>query len=337
MRFDANRDVNGDANGDAKREHVGDQAEGLRQLRRPETVANVSDSSSLNVSASVSANVAVSDSARVLNWPRIVLISEYPSTDAGARFAYHLALALTRTTRRAATGHAVAGDAAGQSLLIDLAPAASRLPQVLADRLPADRYPPLWSELAAGRTLAPLKIGGEAPLAVAAEYNLVPAVLDQLPRLYEQLVRQLSRSGERLGWIVMLALEHVVPLDRPCWQAADDIVLLGGAGESGCQRQAAALRSRLSELDPERSLWTLPKRRATWFGRRSNSSLGSAWLQTGLAPQSLPAVSWPHDSADGRLIPGSRADHALERSALCIANHLRARSLNKPAPTAKSA
>lgn len=288
----------------AMHEHVGDQAERLRQLRRPESVSAA----------------PASGWQRVLTWPRIVLISEFPGTDVGARFAYHLAGALQQQSRLRST------EAGQQSLLLDLAPAASRLPHVLADRLPADRYPPLWSELAAGRSLATLNIGGEAPLAVAAEYKLVPAVLDQLPRLYEQLVRQLSRGGERFGWIVILALDHIVPLDRACWQAADDIVLLDGAGASGCQRQAAALRSRLSELEPERSLWTLPKRRVSWFGRRTETSLSSRWLEAGLAPKSLPAVSWPYQRADGNLTPGSRADHLLYRSAHCVAQHLRTRS-----------
>src|SRR5688572_6446297 len=96
------------------REHVEDQAEGLRQLRRPDALV---------------CEALTSRSTRVLKWPRIVLISEMPSSDLGARFAFHLACTLGR----------LEGNACGPSLLLDLSPAASRLPQVLADRLPADR------------------------------------------------------------------------------------------------------------------------------------------------------------------------------------------------------
>lgn len=296
-------------------QHVGDQAEGLRQLRKPETPTIVPSSSS----------------SRVLDWPRIVLISEFPGTDAGARFAYHLASTLGHPANQQP------GEPRQQSLLVDLAPAASRLPQVLADRLPADRYPPLWSELASGRTLATLSIGGETPLAVAAEDKLVPAVLDQLPRLYEQLVRQLSRGGQRFGWIVMLALDHIVPLDRACWQAADDIVLLGGTGVTDCQRQAVALRTRLSEVEPDRSLWTLPTRRGGWLSRRTSPSLSASWLEAGLAPKLLPSVTWPHEASDAGLAHGSRGDQSLRRSAVRIADHLRARSHCPALPLGKSA
>lgn len=298
------------------RQQAGDQAEGLRQLLKPET----------------GAIAPASGSVRVLDWPRIVLISEYPGTDVGARFAYHLASTLGGCFDRQPSEPRL------PSLLLDLAPAASRLPHVLADRLPADRYPPLWSELAAGRSLATLGIGGVAPLAVAAEYKLVPAVLDQLPRLYEQLVRQLSRSSTRFGWVVLLALDHIVPLDRACWQAADDIVLLGGVGAQGCHRQAAALRSRLSELEPGRSLWTLPKRRRTgWFRRPAASSLSAPWLETGLALKLLPAVSWPHEVADGQPSLAARADHLLHRSALRVAERLRSSSTSHATAVAKSA
>jgi hypothetical protein len=300
------------------REQANDQAEGLRQLRR-----------------SGSASGAC---GHLVPWPRLVLISEFPGTDMGARFAFHLAHALG--------SHAADGTAA-RTLLVDLAPAASRAPHVLADLIPADRYPPLWSELAAGRSLSTIDLGDQMPVAVAAESQMTPASIDQLPRLYEQFVRQLSRHV-RWQWIVLLALDNIVPLDRPCWQAADDIVLLGNPEASGCQRQAAAVRSRLAEADPQRRLWSLPTHSASPYSRwrfawrpswrsgwrpslemRSDGTeVARRWLDAGLAPRLLPASHWPRAAADGQLRQGTRADLRLVQSARQVASALHAATLD---------
>lgn len=284
------------------RERANDQAEGLRQLRRSDTAPAVL--------------------GRVMPWPRLVLISEFPGSDLGARFAFHLAHALSRSG---------SDQSAQRSLLVDLAPAASRLPHVLTDWIPSNRYPPMWSEVAAGRSLSAFDLGERLPLAVAAESQMMPAAIDQLPRLYEQFVRQLSRHS-RWQWVVLLALDHIVPLDRPCWQAADDILLLGGSELSGTQRQAAAMRSRLADVDPNRRLWTLPGRSASWRSRwmvRNNEAVTTRrWLEAGVATQLLPAVRWPHvrggdSGGGGRLRAGARADRRLAHSAAEVAGALR--------------
>lgn len=204
-----------------------DQAEGLRQLRRSE-----------NVFPANSAGAAGAEAAGGV-WPRMVVVSELPGSDAGARFAFHLARALGQ--RASQPGSA---DAARRSLLVDLAPAASRLPQAMSDCIPIDRYRPMWAELSAGRCLPIYDFGSRMPLAVAAQSALTPPALDQLPRLYEQLLRGLQRQGS-WGWIVLLAVDHVLPIDRACWQAADDIVLVGRADMASDRSHAAALRSRL--------------------------------------------------------------------------------------------
>lgn len=284
---------------DAIKERLGDQAEGLRQLRRIDQSTNV----------------------RVLEWPRVVLISEFPGTDIGARFAFHLACALGR--------NAVGTPSACQtSLLVDLAPAASRLPHILTDYVPANRYPKMWAELAAGRALSPIDLG-ELPLSVAAESQSSTPAMDQLPRLYEQLVRQLGRGTQRWRWIVLIALDQILPLDRACWQAADDIVLLGNRELTGCHRQAAALRSRVLESDPQRTIWTVPKRATNWIQWGSEGLSSSQWIDAGIAPKQLPPVRWPSRANTQNLSGQSRVDRGLQRSAIRVAEALREAASHK--------
>lgn len=282
-----------------------DQAEGLRQLRRVDG--------------------SHGPSVRVLNWPRVVMISECPGGDVGARFAFHLACALGREP----TGHGVAAPST-HNLLVDLAPAASRMPGVLADLVPAKAYHPLWSALAAGKPLAPAELGTRYKVSVAAESHSVPCPIDQLPRVYEQLVRAISRHSAEYRWIVMLGLDSIVPLDKACWQAADDIVLVDNHELSGCQRQAAAMRSRIDDSDPQRTIWTLPKRARwtdrfspAWLGARRSDTASTRWLEAGIACKTLPVVGWPERCHAMTLREGSRADGALKRSAMRVAQTLR--------------
>lgn len=282
-----------------------DQAEGLRQMRRIDQPHG--------------------PSVRVLNWPRVVMISECASSDVGARFAFHLTCALGREPQN----HSAAVPST-HNLLVDLAPAASRLPGVLADLVPAKAYHPLWSGLAAGKALAPAELGTRYQVSVAAESQPVPCPIDQLPRVYEQLVRAISRHSNEYRWIVMLGLDGIVPLDRACWQAADDIVLVDNHDLSGCQRQAAAMRSRIDDSDPQRTIWTLPKRARwtdrfspAWLSARRGDTASTRWLEAGLACKTLPVVGWPERCHSLTLREGSRADSALRRSASRVAQALR--------------
>lgn len=277
----------------ATNERHGDQAEGLRQLRR----------------------IDHGTSTRVADWPRVVLISEVPGTDIGARFAFHLACALGRQ----AVGHSSGSE---HSLLVDLAPAASRLPHILADWIPANCYRAMWAELAVGRTLVPVDLGDRLPISVSAESRSSTPAMDQLPRLYEQLVRQLGRGVPRWRWIVLIALDQILPLDRACWQAADDIILLGNRELTGCHRQAAALRSRVLESDPQRTIWTVPKRATSWIHWGSEGLSSSKWIEAGIAPKQLPPVRWPNKVDNHNLRFESRIDRGLQRSAVRVAKAL---------------
>ena len=294
----------------ANRGRPEDQAEGLRQMRRTDA--------------------AQGPSVRVLNWPRVVMISECPGSDSGARFAFHLTCALGRDSFSKDNLANSANVAAPHNLLVDLAPAASRLPDVLADLVPAKAYHPLWSSLAAGKALAPAELGTRYQVSVAAESQTIPCAIDQLPRLYEQLVRAISRNSTEYRWIVMLGLDGIVPLDKACWQAADDIVLVDNAELSGCQRQAAAMRSRVDDSDPQRTIWTLPKRARwterispAWMNMRKVNPASTRWLEAGVACKALPMVGWPERCHALTLREGSRVDNALRRSAMRVAQALR--------------
>lgn len=310
-----------------------DQAEGLRQLRRIDTPNGPTSVPTTNSTQGSSSCLppcslpcsSTGPSVRVLDWPRVVMISEHPNSDAGARFAFHLACALGRDSA-ASSGK----PKLPHNLLVDLAPAASRLPAVLADLVPAKAYLPLWSSLAAGKPLAPAELGTRYQLSIAAESNAVPCSIDQLPRVYEQLVRAISRHSDEYRWIVMLGLDGVVPLDKACWQAADDVVLVDNDELAGCQRQAAAMRSRIDEGDPQRTLWSLPKRvRWTerfspgWLSSRRLMATTTRWLEAGVACKSLPTVGWPERCHALSLRDGSRIDSALKRSAIQVAQTLR--------------
>lgn len=289
-----------------------DQAAGLRQLRRTDSTTH--------------APVRLSE--RVLTWPRVVLISEFPGTDIGARFAFHLACVLGQPSadgRSPKLGtHSRSNNF--RNLLVDLAPAASRLPYVLSDCVPIDMHPPLWRSLSIGRPLSVVDLRQQYPLAVAAESHTVPCAIDQIPRLYEQLVRQLSRQGERYRWIVLLALDNIVPLDRACWQAADDVVLLTDSGPGDSHRQMAALRSRIDGPDAERTLWTLPKRPYSWRSALSHGhddAKVTACCENDLQVNRLSPVMWPRPSAIVARHVGYRTDVRLLQSARRVADQLR--------------
>jgi len=201
------------------------------------------------------------------------LISELPGTDRGARLAFQIARALAQP---------LADGSPQTSLLVDLAPAASRLPDALAEWVRPNDYSSLWTDMAAGRALSPVDTTPSLPVAVAAEPQMTPLSLEQLPRLYEQFVRQLSRPV-RWDWVVLLALDHLLPLDKPCWQVADDILLLGDADDHAYGRHAGVMRCRLPNVDPHRRIWSLPggsmatqTRWSKWISRMTSPTGASA-------------------------------------------------------------
>jgi hypothetical protein len=196
-------------------DRVVDQASRLRQLASP--LPRHISRSSLRFADVLKQN------------PRIVLISEFPVLHSAYGLAWELARQLT-----------VAG---GRTAIVDLAPAASRLPDQLrtSHRPPLEReleralaaQQPLWSDAPHGRGLA----SWEPPAAdtvtfIAQPPGAFPAA-EQMPRICEQLLRSLDSSSRPTreaapAWQTLILLSEVqgIPLDAPCWQAADEILCL---------------------------------------------------------------------------------------------------------------
>lgn len=296
-------------------ERTSDQAEGLRQRRRSDDAAAQRPGSSTRR-------------------PCVVLLSELPATDTGARFALHLAQSLaTRTS----------GRSPGRSLLVDLAPAASRLPRVMSDAIADDGFPTLWNQLAAGAKLPVVDVSTQSRVAVVAQPSLMLPPVDQLPRLYDELARQIDRDV-RWDWIVLLAADHLLPFDQACWQAAQDILLIADGAVLDCRRHSAVLRSRLPRLESDRRLWSMSHGRPSgpigwWLGswRRDRSrgwrcgwsvrsdgaaSAAGQWMAEGITPRPLPRASWPRLEAPAALERGWWGDRLLQRSAHTVAEAL---------------
>ncbi len=198
-----------------------DQARRLRELARPSLSAGAGASSSLPTETrGLRQGSPVSERT-----PRVILISELPALQ-GA-----LPLALQVAQRLAASGQRV--------LVVDLTPSASRL-------LPFDGQPgsvlgsgirhtsPLWAASPHGLAMALGTPDVAHPVNVVAQPPGDCPSSAQMPRICEQLVRQLGKMGRR--WdadqpldyqtVVLLSECVGVPLDSACWQAADDVLVL---------------------------------------------------------------------------------------------------------------
>ncbi len=205
---------------------------------------------------------------KIDNAPHVVLISETHSLQGGIALALHLANQISDD------GHRV--------LLVDLAPAASRLgdaiaanPQRFRDWI--DQVQPLWTPAPHGRTLHTWNTS-RLQLDVVAQLASDFPTAEQMPRICEQLVRQLGqqRSPEsedqpKQYRTVFLLSEFVgVPLDSAAWQAADEIWLLHDMAIKAEQIRAG-LAARLSPRSRGQRMVLLAKQPPTlrnWASRR---------------------------------------------------------------------
>lgn len=212
---------------------------------------------------------------------RIVLINETPATIAGARWSLHLARTLA--------------DHDQPAWLVDLEPSVSRLAHVVAEQSAARDLISLWTDLAT-KPLA--DFGSDAPddrVFKVAATSAAPS-LEQLPRMYEQLIRKLRSAAHKPRWLVLLAAESRLPLERACWQAAHDVILLTDPSTFSMRLAQESVASRLSSRDPQQRTWSITKRRSRWLERQ--------WLRR-LLMQLIPlrrsiadkseeeAVAWP--------------------------------------------
>ena len=231
--------------------------------------------------------------------PRIVLISEFPVLQS----AYGLAWELARQ-------FSVAG---GKTAIVDLAPAASRLPDQLrtSHRPPLEReleralaaQQPLWSDAPHGRGLA----SWEPPAAdtvtlIAQPPGAFPAA-EQMPRICEQLLRSLDSSSRPTreaapSWQTLILLSEVqgIPLDAPCWQAADEILcLLPKAKSRSSTRPQSHGQLALAEAALAARLLSRPslqRRMALW-------KVEPEWYSWGARGARLNALRTPHVGLSG--------------------------------------
>lgn len=211
---------------------------------------------------------------KIENAPHVVLVSETHSLQGGLALALHLARQISDSGQRA--------------LLVDLAPAASRLGDAIAansQRFPdwTDQVQPLWTPAPHGRTLHTWNTS-RLPLDIVAQLTTEFPTAEQMPRICEQLVRQLGqqRSQESDGLpkhyrTVFLLSEFVgVPLDSAAWQAADEIWLLHDIGMKA-EPIRAGLAARLSPRSRGQRMVLLakqPPKLRNWASRRRVERLG---------------------------------------------------------------
>ncbi|RMF42395.1 MAG: hypothetical protein D6753_07665 [Planctomycetota bacterium] len=267
-----------------------DQAQKLRQLAQSDTA-----------DAPRPATAAVG--------PHCILLAEFPAQGRTAPLAWFLAQELLRRLSKVTIG--------GRGLLVDLAPAASRLRE-LVDQLQAGGFEaappplqPLWEETAHGRVLRKWEPQGGRWLDVVAQTDSVLPSPVQYQRINEQLIRHLASRGQwhqpRYDVTVLCAGGDGIPLDGACWQAADDILVLWSPELCGADQLQAQLQARMPGLaSTQRTSWVCPvpsgvwrwmgqRRRAPAAAARSAAAEGEpASVQLGWhAHWNLPLAAWP--------------------------------------------
>lgn len=201
--------------------------------------------------------------------PHVVLVSEFPGLQQAYLLAWHLA-------------HRLSNRRVG-SRLVDLAPAASRLPHCLATAHPArdglkHLIPqPLWSESLHGRRLASWVKVADSPVSIVAQPAGHFPTAEQMPRICEQLLRAVRRAGDETGTssdsagrqnLILLSECNGLPLDQACWQAADEIILLVPELPGASELVRSAIAARLPQRSDAQRIFLLWQRndwRSGWL------------------------------------------------------------------------
>ncbi len=208
-----------------------DQARKLRQLAQP--------------GAGVPPRPATSGTG-----PHCILLAEFPAQGRSAPLGWFLANELLRRLSRVTVG--------ARGLLVDLAPAASRMRGVIERSMasglgePPPTLQPLWQETAHGRVLRKWEpLAGRRLDVVAQTDNVLPSPV-QYQRINEQLIRQLAcpaRWGQpQYDVTVLCAAGDGIPLDAACWQAADDILVVWSPELCEADPLKAQLNARIPSL-----------------------------------------------------------------------------------------
>ncbi len=259
-----------------------DQAHGLRSLAQPATGGAASEPVKMSSSAvahpknstpTLEKNVVQSSKLlhvqdKIDHAPYVVLISETPSLQGVLPLALHLVKQVSQSKSRA--------------LLVDLTPAASRMTDAISSNFHrfrdwADQVQPLWTPSLHGRTLHAWK-PSQRSVDVLAQLATEFPTAEQMPRICEQLVRQLGQQralgveseSMQYGTVILLSEFVGVPLDSAAWQAADEIWLFHDVA-SKPEQIRAGLNARLSPLSRGQRIVLLSKQPPTlrhWAARR---------------------------------------------------------------------
>lgn len=236
-----------------------DQAQMLRQLAQPQQQA---------YAAAGTERVPNEQRVTLEHAPQVILLSELPSLQSGFPIALHLAQQLN--------------DRQPGTLLVDLAPAASRLPDTITTTGEnfatwVSKIQALWSNSPHGRTLHNWKETAIPSVDILAQPSGDFPSIEQMPRICEQLVRQIANQGRanshqpgKYQNVLMLSESVGVPLDSACWQAADVVILLHDYDLNEAQLQSI-LSARIVMKSHGQRLILLRKRALTlrdWTTRR---------------------------------------------------------------------
>ncbi len=258
-----------------------------------------------------------SAAGRLNGTPHVVLVTETAALHGAFPLILHLAQ--------------LEAERAAPVLVVDLAPAASRLVHGLGH--PASRLAhwrgniqPFWIDSTHGRTLNNWNRAGGVDLIAQLDGEFPDS--SQMPRLCEQLVRQLAQPRPQTDGEPVVNYQQVfllsecvgVPLDRAAWQAADEIWVMHDPKQP-LETVAAHLATRIGK-EPRGSAQrlvllnkVLPKLGGLAQGRRIVAARHPAAALNG---------NWPHVEAYDLSWPilSARLSMTLARAARDVSRHV---------------
>jgi hypothetical protein len=171
--------------------------------------------------------------------PRGIMIGELQGLNRGYALAWHLASDACRRGLR--------------TMIVDLSPAASRLPEIvqgacsLRGQTQAARMLPLWQETAHGRSLSTWYPSTAQTIDVLAQTEPAYPSAEQMARFCEQLIRHITQPQcSTYDIVYFLSNASGIPHDGPCWQSANELLIIWDASEVNELQLAAAVRARRS-------------------------------------------------------------------------------------------
>ncbi len=259
--------------------------------------------------------------------PRVTMLSELPATSGCIQLAWHLAKGVSDSKHR--------------SLIVDLSPSASRLPTILKDLIRLETsgavpdIQPLWHQSPHGKTLAAWRPRRNSHIDLVAQPSGEVPTAEQMPRICEQLVRQIAKAerqpdgavGGLWSWVFFISESGGIPLDSACWEAADEILLAYPDDEAARQQVISAIQARLPRKQAIQRLVLLLKQTPSIRDWPAPKKLIRAQVRPAagglLLPESTDAfrLLWPPEGSCSEKT--MRNNRWLARAANLIAGELR--------------